>query len=105
METLGRERPERRVRRQPITHRLFGGRRLLLVEDNEANRMVAWEILTRAGFRVDVAENGREAVGAAGRDDYSVILMDLQMPEMTDWRRPGRSEKTKATGAMSRSSP
>jgi|GEM_PF-3440477 len=58
--------------------------RLLLVEDNDVNQMVAVEILSNAGFAVDVAENGRVALERAlGADaDYDAILMDLQMPEM-----------------------
>ena len=55
---------------------------LLLVEDNEANQMVAVEILRQAGFRVDVAENGRKAVKAVTEKAYAAVLMDLQMPEM-----------------------
>jgi len=60
------------------------GIRLLLVEDNDVNQMVAVEILSSAGFTVDVAENGRVALERAlGADaDYDAILMDLQMPEM-----------------------
>ena len=56
----------------------------LLAEDNEANQMVASELLGRLGIELDIASNGREAlemVRAAPRK-YEVILMDVQMPEM-----------------------
>jgi len=56
--------------------------RLLLVEDNEINQMVAVELLTMSGWEVDVANNGLEAVAAAQRVGYDAILMDCQMPEM-----------------------
>ena len=58
--------------------------RVLLAEDNEANQMVASEILGRLGIALDIADNGREAVDMvrAGRDKYSAVLMDVQMPEM-----------------------
>ena len=57
---------------------------VLLAEDNEANQMVATEILTRLGVELDIANNGREAVelARAGRGKYSAVLMDVQMPEM-----------------------
>ena len=57
---------------------------LLLVEDNEINREVAFEILTDAGLVVETAENGRIACDlvAANPRRYDAILMDVQMPEM-----------------------
>jgi CheY-like chemotaxis protein len=58
--------------------------RVLLAEDNEANQMVAVEILSRLGLELDVAANGREAIDmvAAAPDRYAAVLMDVQMPEM-----------------------
>jgi PAS domain S-box-containing protein len=56
--------------------------RLLLAEDNEINQMVAVELLKMAGWAVEVANNGLEAVAAVQRTDYDAILMDCQMPEM-----------------------
>jgi signal transduction histidine kinase/DNA-binding response OmpR family regulator len=58
------------------------GLAVLLAEDNRVNQDVARTILTRAGHRVDIAENGRQAVDAVRRNLYDVILMDVQMPEM-----------------------
>ena len=55
---------------------------LLLAEDNRTNRLFAITLLDHAGYRVDVAEDGVQAVAAAGRADYAAILMDVQMPVM-----------------------
>ena len=60
----------------------FKGLSVLLAEDNEANQVVAVEVLTQAGFVVDVASNGREALEAVQKQPYNAVLMDLQMPEM-----------------------
>jgi two-component system, sensor histidine kinase and response regulator len=57
-------------------------RRLLLVEDNDVNRKIALRFLEKAGFQVDSARNGREAVAAAATGEYALVLMDVQMPEM-----------------------
>ena len=58
------------------------GASVLLVEDNELNQMVAVELLLEAGFSVDVAENGQEALDRIERKQYDVVLMDMQMPVM-----------------------
>jgi len=58
--------------------------RVLLAEDNEANQMVAEEILSRLGIDLEIAGNGREALDRirAAPDRYDAVLMDMQMPEM-----------------------
>jgi CheY-like chemotaxis protein len=58
------------------------GLRVLLVEDNAVNQMVAESILERRGFEVVVARNGREGVEAFRHQRFDVVLMDIQMPEM-----------------------
>lgn len=61
------------------------GQRLLLVEDIDMNREIACEILSAAGFIIEEAENGREAVDRLiekGAGYYSLVLMDIQMPIM-----------------------
>lgn len=54
--------------------------RILLVEDNEVNRKVAVRILEDAGFSVGQATDGFKAIEAVQTDDFSVVLMDVQMP-------------------------
>ncbi|NCA68678.1 MAG: response regulator [Sphingobacteriia bacterium] len=59
------------------------GTRLLLVEDNEINRLVAREILEHAGFAVATASHGREALERLrGGESFALVLMDMQMPVM-----------------------
>jgi signal transduction histidine kinase/CheY-like chemotaxis protein len=56
--------------------------RLLLVEDNRINQMVASRLLERDGHSVDIAENGLAALDAFAGSEYDAILMDIQMPGM-----------------------
>ena len=58
------------------------GRRVLLAEDNEINQKIVLRLLARAGCRAERVANGREAVEAASRSAWDLILMDVQMPEM-----------------------
>ncbi len=59
------------------------GARILLVEDNEINQQVAQEILEQAMLVVEIANNGKEALDMAQKNNYDVILMDIQMPVMS----------------------
>ena len=66
----------------------LSGKKILLVEDNPINREIASEILTRGGFEVECAENGKEAVDVIDEsepDRYGAILMDIQMPVMNGY--------------------
>ena len=56
--------------------------RVLLVEDNRINQQFACALLEKAGHFVEIAGNGHQAVDAMRRDDYDVVLMDIQMPEL-----------------------
>ena len=64
------------------------GMRILLAEDNPANLKLTTLVLTKAGFQVDVARNGHEAVAKYTNSPgvYDLILMDVQMPEMDGLR-------------------
>ncbi|CAK0772169.1 two-component system, sensor histidine kinase and response regulator [Azospirillaceae bacterium] len=67
--------------------RILADARILLVEDNPINQMVAREILAHAGAEVQVADSGRQAIDllvAQRRDpnQINLVLMDVQMPEM-----------------------
>lgn len=56
--------------------------RVLVVEDNTTNQLVARTALGKLGIRPDIAANGVEALEAVERHAYDLILMDIQMPEM-----------------------
>ena len=63
----------------------FTGKRVLLVDDIQVNRMISAKLLEKSGFAVETAENGQEAVDKvkdAKAGYYDVILMDIQMPVM-----------------------
>ena len=57
-----------------------GGKQVLLVEDNIVNQGIAEHFLRHVGFKVDIADNGAVALEKVERNDYALILMDLQMP-------------------------
>ena len=66
----------------------FGGKRILLVEDIELNREIAEVILTEAGFTVESAPDGTDAVDMVKKSEenyYDAILMDVQMPIMNGY--------------------
>ena len=62
--------------------------RILLAEDNELNQEIAEALLTEAGFEIEIAKNGKEAVEMIKSHDagyYQVVLMDVQMPIMNGY--------------------
>lgn len=64
---------------------VISGKRVLLVDDNKANRMVARGVLETVGVMAEEATNGREAIDMLSEEDedtYDLILMDVQMPIM-----------------------
>jgi signal transduction histidine kinase/CheY-like chemotaxis protein len=61
---------------------MLSGQRALVAEDNAINQLVASRMLARFGYAVDVVGNGLEAVDAAERHEYNLILMDCRMPAM-----------------------
>ena len=81
-DVVSQGRKQRRQEASQEAEQSVRGAYLLLVEDNSVNQELALEILEGAGIRVDVANNGAEAVGMVGRNAYDGVLMDLQMPVM-----------------------
>lgn len=63
---------------------LFKGKplKVLLVEDNPVNQKLAVKLLERQGWKVTVASDGREALERAKEEEFDLILMDVQMPEV-----------------------
>ena len=60
----------------------FADAKLLLVEDDRINELVATRMLGRAGFRVEVARDGAAALEMAALREFDLILMDVQLPDM-----------------------
>lgn len=83
--------------------------RILIVEDNRINQIIARGFLNRYGLTADMAKNGREAIQKIEENDYHLVLMDVQMPEMdgleatrfirTQLRSPKRDVKIMAMTA------
>ncbi len=75
----------------------LSGTRVLLVEDNHVNTLVATTFLERWNTKVDTAENGHEAIEKVMANKYHVILMDLHMPEMDGYDACEQIVKLKPT--------
>ena len=63
-------------------HAILRGTRVLLVEDDRTNQMVALGLLEALEMEVDVADNGKAAIQMLGDKDYEIVLMDMHMPIM-----------------------
>lgn len=56
--------------------------KILLAEDNKVNQKVAVNMFSRLGIKIDLAENGIEAIQMLSKNNYDIVFMDVQMPEM-----------------------
>ena len=71
------------ITRHGLAEKRAGARpHLLVAEDNPVNQKVALRMLEKIGYRVDVVENGLQALEALRLVPYAAVLMDVQMPEM-----------------------
>ena len=66
----------------PTTEAAAPGCRILLVDDNDVNRIIATRILEKHGHQVIAVENGALAVDATAGEQFDLVLMDVQMPVM-----------------------
>ena len=67
---------------EDVINESFAGQRVLLAEDDLVSREVALELLGLAGLQVDCVGNGQQAIERLSHSDYTLILMDMQMPSM-----------------------
>jgi len=70
------------VQEQADSNVSLQGLRVLLVDDNRVNILVAMKLLSRWGANADMAEDGERALAMVKESDYDVVLMDIQMPGM-----------------------
>lgn len=74
----------------------FDGKWALLCEDNKVNQIIASELLKMIGFKVDIVENGEQAVNTfiSSKDKYDIIYMDIQMPVMDGYQATNEIRKS-----------
>ncbi|QBF83720.1 PAS domain S-box protein [Shewanella maritima] len=77
--------------------RKLKGSRILLVEDNDINQELAYELLTGNGLKVEVANDGLEALEIMRQHSFDAVLMDCQMPVM-DGYEAAKAIRTNADG-------
>jgi two-component system cell cycle response regulator DivK len=65
-------------------------KRILVVEDQEDNRRILRDLLTRSGFAIDEAENGEDALESIARQRPDLILMDIQLPVLDGYEATRR---------------
>ncbi len=70
----------------PVPKKDLEGAKILLVEDAEDNQMLISHFLSRAGAEIDTAANGEDGVDMALKNDYAVVLMDIQMPRLDGYQ-------------------
>ncbi len=74
--------------------------KILLVEDNEMNRDMLSRRLTRRGYDVVIAEDGRKGMDMAASERPDLILMDMSLPVMDGWEATRRIKESGATNSI-----
>jgi PAS domain S-box-containing protein len=79
---ISSSKPNQSTVAQDLSYQSLGNRYVLVAEDVELNQYLVRHIMESWGFTVDVVNNGREAVEKIQDNNYDLVLMDIQMPEM-----------------------
>jgi len=90
--------PDTNINHEIVQNHGLGDMRILVVEDNPGSRIVAKTMLDQLGCRVDVAENGREALQMAISDKYDIIFMDCNLPDMNGFEATSRIRRQERGG-------
>ncbi len=75
-------------------------RRILLAEDNPVNQSVADHMLQNFGCKIDIANNGQEALLAVEQKHYDLVLMDCMMPEMDGYQATAEIRRRQKAGKL-----
>ncbi|HEX9153128.1 MAG TPA: ATP-binding protein, partial [Flavobacterium sp.] len=71
-----------KVKKEQLSSNFLKNIKILLVEDNELNQLLAIKVFEKWEKVIDIANNGKIAIDKIEKNDYDIILMDIQMPEM-----------------------
>lgn len=80
---------------EPLVVPSFTNKKILVAEDNEMNQVLIESILESTGANITIVENGKLAVDAALKENFDLVLMDIQMPEMDGMEALNHILKTK----------
>ncbi len=94
--TIGNTRSDKIVTKHSLIEEQKQRIRILLAEDHVINQKVVLRILNKYGYKVDIAENGKEALKLFIKNNYNLILMDVQMPGMDGYQTTREIRKIKS---------
>jgi signal transduction histidine kinase/DNA-binding response OmpR family regulator len=99
MVALGRKEATDRDRlrvTEPVVQADLSPLNILLVDDNENNRMLIQTFLKKTPYTIDTSENGEKAVEKFKSDQYNLVLMDIEMPVMDGYTATGKIREWEA---------
>lgn len=70
------------IKKENMNEEDFKNKKILVVDDEESNRQLINLFLTKYGIKIDFCDNGRDAIEMVIENEYDLVLMDIQMPEI-----------------------